>query len=122
MDFNLIGYALFNSLISVFVLVIWFETNAFVEYLRSFYFLKFLRIKEYEERDEGLGVPYPDFLEMKSGNFLTRLLACPLCLGVWVNIAGAVCVGSVFVFFASYYLSLIFYFFFKYLMGRSDEQ
>ena len=120
MDFNLIGYTLLNSLISVFVFVVWFETNAFVEYLRPLSFLKFLRIKEYAERDEGLGVPYPDFLEMKKGNFLTRLLACPLCIGVWINLVGAICVGSVPVFFASFYLSLIFYFFLKYLMGRSD--
>ena len=121
MDFNLIGYILLNSLVSVFILIIWFETNAFVEYLCPFRFLKFLRIKEYRERDESLGVPYPDFLEMRKGNFLTRLLACPLCLGVWINIIGAVCVGKAYVFFASFYLSLIFYFLLKYLIRRSDE-
>lgn len=72
-------------------LYIWFDTSAFVDWAKLFR-LKFLRYDDYlEARNSALGKitasSYPDFLAIKyKGNFFIKLITCPTCLAVWLNL------------------------------------
>ena len=78
------------------LMYVWFETDAFIEWGKLFK-LKFLKYKEYDDiKSSSLsaiaGKNYCDFLLYKyPGHFLVKLITCPTCLSVWVNIL-AVCV------------------------------
>ena len=70
----------------IFFLYIYFETNAFVSWAK-FLKLKFLKYDEYEEKSQIMtGLKYTDFILMKSNNFFIKLVSCPECLAVWINI------------------------------------
>ena len=105
------------SFIFVFILVVWNDTNAIVEYGRLFG-LKFCQYKTQEE----IGIKFVDFLEIKYGdNFLIRLITCPICLTVWLCLAAAIYYENYLVFFVSFYLTMTLYFAFKKLLKWSDE-
>jgi hypothetical protein len=68
----------------VFSLYIWFDTEAFAEYSKIFK-LKFTKYEEfYKFKELAPTISYSDFLITKYNSFLTRLLACPSCLTVWL--------------------------------------
>ncbi len=70
----------------VFVLTVWFETEAFVEYGKLLGLDKLLRIdkfKDAQSKDLTL-MNYRMFLATEHNNFITRLLNCVFCLGFWV--------------------------------------
>lgn len=69
----------------VFVLIIWLKTEAFVEYARLFGLSKLLEVDLFDNRSM-YELTYPAFLLVNHNNFLTRLIACPICLGIWLNI------------------------------------
>ena len=68
-----------------FILIIWLKTEAFVEYARLFGLSKLLEIDKFDDRTT-YELTYPAFLLVNHDNFLTRLISCPICLGVWLNI------------------------------------
>ena len=86
-------------LISV-VLFLWNETDFFIEYCILFGLWDFFKVGEYmtykdvaEEGDMGFGsssvpvdIKYLDYLLIKHNCFFVRLIACPICLGVWMNL------------------------------------
>ena len=113
----LIGDSLFVSLMIVFVLVAWFETNAFVEYARIFG----ARLEGYKKLEET-GILFVDWLPIKYDNFLVRLITCPICLVTWLSIVGAYffC-KNVHSFFIIFYMSLMAYFLFKIAMKKADS-
>jgi hypothetical protein len=109
-------FYLFISSVSVAtVLLIWNDTNAFVEYARLLGF----KMSGYEY-DEKLGISYPDYLESKYNNFIVTLLACPICLSVWLNLGAYFIHKFGWVLVCGIYFSLIFYFLFKIIMKKSD--
>lgn len=65
------------------VLVLWFRTEAFVEYCNL------LRIKIPQNRTE---LTYPQFLYVTYKNektfrsFLIKLITCPMCLSLWLSV------------------------------------
>jgi hypothetical protein len=75
-----------GSCFIVLVLLIWFKTNAFVEYCKLFN-LKFLfDIYGYEEkRKHILGLTYPNYLCMTYGNMFFKILICEICSSVWLS-------------------------------------
>lgn len=89
----LVNIALHGSF-TVFCLYIWFDTNAFVEYLNIIdkALGKFTKEKNesiekyYKQKELSPSVTYPEFLFMESESFFTNLISCPVCLGVWINI------------------------------------
>ena len=101
------------------VLLIWFQTNAFVEYARLFGFKKFL--KNYEE-DEQMGISFPDYLLMTRNCFFFRLISCPICLCAWLSLSTLFVRCSVYTFSGIFYLSLFLYFSLLYIMKRSDRE
>lgn len=69
------------------VLIIWFKTNAFIEYSKLIRLDKFFLIKDYEQKSQGSSdLNYPMYLSVYSDGFFSRLLACPICLCVWMSI------------------------------------
>jgi len=68
------------------LLIIWFNTEAFVEYSRLLH-LPYVKTKEYliaKEKDCTLS--YHTFLLLNYNNFFTRLITCPICTSVWLSI------------------------------------
>ena len=84
---------IFNgSCLAALILLIWFETEALLEYAKVFRLNKLFKINEYEKcLNENLedDVSYPDFLASEYNNFFTRLISCPICLGFWVTLCVA---------------------------------
>ena len=75
-------------------LYIWFDTNAFVEYLNIIdkTLSKFTKEKNedlekyYKQKELSPSITYPEFIFTENENFFTKLFSCPICLGVWINI------------------------------------
>lgn len=69
------------------ILLIWFRTNAWVEYTRLFKLNFLSKYKEYESATikEPL-LEYHTFLNRYYNSFLTRLLTCPICFSTWLGI------------------------------------
>lgn len=76
------------SLLVSYVLVIWFKTNAFVEYLTLFKLSKFFYIFDYNKIVEhGYAGTYTEFLrEYYHDYFFVRLTTCPICFGFWLSL------------------------------------
>lgn len=65
------------------ILLIWFRTEAFVEYFKHSWFAKLFKINEYEEVNPDTS--YIDFLREYYNCFFVRLITCPICLSVWLG-------------------------------------
>lgn len=67
--------------ISVVLIFIWMETDAFAEYCLKFK-IPIPSVKEFWEFKKTSPIYYPDYLIFKKNSFLTRLLSCTYCLNV----------------------------------------
>jgi len=79
---NILGFSLLIS----YLLVVWFKTNAFVEYLTLFKLSRFFCIFDYNEIvKNGYTESYTSFLrEYYHDYFIVRLVTCPICFGFWL--------------------------------------
>ena len=71
------------------MMLIWLKSDALIEWGSLFGLSKFLKVNEFYsmKREENfLSINYPQFLEIKYHNFITKMLVCPLCLSVWLSI------------------------------------
>lgn len=67
---------------SVFILFIWFNTDAFTQYLS---FLSFLKIKEFKDHKlQNPEIKYTEFLLIKYPNYFTKLISCAPCILFWI--------------------------------------
>ena len=70
------------------ILVIWFKSDAFIEYANLLGGSKFFLIEAFkEEQKKDLSLDYLGYLAVHHSSFFTRLITCPICLSVWVTIA-----------------------------------
>jgi len=94
----------FNTLI----LLIWFKTEAFIEYFRYSPLINKI-IKQYDKSiNSGINNNFINFLSLNYNSFLTRLITCPFCLNFWISVVTTFFVG--YRFFALIYVtSLIYY-------------
>ena len=92
--------------VTVFVLTVWFHTEAFIEYGRLLRLGRFFKLDEFvTARTADMSIPsYHIYLNMKYNNFFTRLLACPFCLGFWVVLASCLAVNLDYVFLPVVYV------------------
>jgi hypothetical protein len=76
------------ALLYGFLLLVWFRTNAIVEYINLFKLDKLPKIKEYNElHSNGYEGNFSDFLyEYYKDMFLVRLVTCPICLSFWLGL------------------------------------
>ena len=69
------------------ILLIWFRTDAWLEYCRL---LKCDAISFYKDFDakkkEDVSLTYLLYLRMYHDCFFVRLITCPICFGVWLGL------------------------------------
>lgn len=70
------------------ILIIWFQTEAFVEYCNLFNIQQLFFIGEFVTfKQEGGSLTYPEFLlERTNNSFIAKLVSCPICLSVWLGL------------------------------------
>jgi len=104
------------------ILIVWFESNAFVEYCRALKIgIGFFGIKEYE-RWEDKGMSYPEFLAVRDNTFFNRLVSCPVCLNFWLNLFFILAHKDIYIFCAGYFLSLLAYFLLKLVITKGSSE
>lgn len=71
------------------ILLIWFKSDAFIEWGSAIGLKRLLQIDQYKEKklsDISFPLTYPLFLRFKYNNFFIKGLTCPLCLCIWLSI------------------------------------
>jgi hypothetical protein len=98
------------ALVVAYFLLIWFRTDAVVEYCNLLKLSFLFKQKEYNELQlQGYGGNYIDFLhEYYKDYFLVRLFACPVCLSFWCGLTISLLTNNVFYFLIAP-LALFFY-------------
>lgn len=74
------------------MMVVWFKTDALIDWGRLFGLYYFLKLDEfYAKRIQYAPSEYnyPAFLNEKYNNFFTKLLACPICLSFWPTLGAS---------------------------------
>ena len=102
----------FVNLISlvITIMIVWFKTNAFVEYCNLFN-LKILLLGYGQDTNS---LTFPQYLYIKSRTFFTNsivhfliaLITCPVCLGFWLSVAAASLYGTISL-FPLFYISVL---------------
>jgi len=97
------------------LIILWFDTSFFIDYLKLFRLTRFTYIEEYEkELFDNPDIKFLDFVLVKEPNFLNKLLACPYCFSLWLSAFCCIlATGNILLVFACYPLALFFYFIFK---------
>lgn len=73
------------SCIMAALLIVWFRTDAYVEYARVFRLNKISFYQDFDaKKSEDARLTYFGYLRQYHNSFFTRLITCPICLGVWV--------------------------------------
>ena len=85
---------LISSIIAL-ILVIWFKTDAFLEYCRLFHLNSISFYKDFDTKQvEDASLTYHIYLRRYHNCFFVRLITCPICLGIWLGIlAGVITFG-----------------------------
>jgi hypothetical protein len=102
------------AIVLAYFMLVWFRTNAFVEYMNLLKLGRFLKVSEYNEiHSNGYGGNYVDFLvEYYNDYFLVRLSSCPVCVSFWLGLIVVFFSGSLSAFLAAP-LMLFFYLLFN---------
>ena len=111
---------LFCTSLIVTILILWFKTDAFVEYLELLGCRKLFFISSFRAQDPLLGTNYPNFLLCQRNSFLSRLLSCPTCVSFWLSLLCCLEIG----FFnlpLLYLTSLVTFRVFEYIEGKANE-
>tara|TARA_B100000959_G_C14928811_1_gene602686 strand:- start:846 stop:1196 length:351 start_codon:yes stop_codon:yes gene_type:complete len=75
-----------SSVVSL-VLLIWFLSEAFIEYATAIGGEKFFKISDYKEKQkERATLDYHSYLLESHSSFFIRLITCPLCFSFWVSL------------------------------------
>ncbi len=79
-------------LITLFLLV-WFKTEAFIEYMTLFGISQFFKIDEWENFKKTMDatVSYHEFLRIKHTDtkwkrFIVKLTTCTVCVSMWISL------------------------------------
>lgn len=77
---------LYLTSIIIFINIIWFDTEAFVEYIKLFK-LDWFKVNEYvKAKESNFELTYHSYLLWNHKNFFTKLITCPICLTTWLSI------------------------------------
>ena len=78
---------LIGSSIIALILLIWFRTDAWLEYTRLFRLNCISHFKDFDAKyKEDVSLKYLHYLRMYHNGFFVRLVTCPICLSVWIGI------------------------------------
>ncbi len=79
-------------------LLIWFRTDAWLEYCRVLHLDFIAHYKDYDaKKHEDATLTYLNYLRREHNSFFVRLITCPICLAVWLAIVPAA-LTSIFLF------------------------
>jgi hypothetical protein len=68
-------------------LIIWFRTEAYVEYCKIFGLDSICDYTGYEKKKEDdIRLSYLDYLLSSHYSFFIRAICCPICLSTWISI------------------------------------
>ena len=112
---------LIQPFLAALVLLIWFRTNAVTEYL-GVLCLGGVFLKDFKEKSSREGLDFKTYLLLYKNCFFVRLLCCPICFGVWINIFLCLGFDNFEKYFAYTVLSLILYYSMVLLGDNSDEK
>ena len=102
------------------VMIVWLKTEAFYEYCKLFGFKKVFYIEEYSifaEATPEMG--YIEYLQIEYDCFFVRLISCPICLGIWLNIILSLVLWNFNLFFVETGASLLLYFITAFFIKKS---
>ncbi len=69
------------------ILVIWFRTEAYVEYSKLFKLNWLSAYKDYEaKKHDDCRLNYLGYLKQYHNSFFIRLITCPICLSCWLSV------------------------------------
>lgn len=101
---------------STMLLVIWFNTDAFIYYSQLLGTFENSRLKFSASKAENKVLYFSDFLAIQSFNegnkfkkFIFKLLGCCLCLNVWITIATCLIFSNLWLLAPTYIISLLLY-------------
>lgn len=79
-----------------FILFIWFETDAFVEYSKAIGLSKFFKIDEFENyrKESNPKITYHSYIRQKHSSFITRLVTCSPCFNFWIVLITSLIYGT----------------------------
>lgn len=98
--------------INAFISLIWFKTEAIIEYFKYIPFLnEILNIKKFEDFkfSNSEYMDYQTFLLINYNCFFIRLITCPICFNTWLNIFSLPFLNNFYNFFINFTLSLFIY-------------
>jgi len=95
---------------SIFILFIWFKTNAFVEYCKVLRLGKILKINNWEVyRLETTNLKYLEYISLKHKNFITSLISCVDCILVWIVLINSIIFDTIYYYPITYIISYFLY-------------
>ena len=96
---SIIGLLLFTISIIGLLLLIWFRTDAWLEYCRLFGLDSISFFRDFDNKQyQDVLLTYHIYLRRYHNCFFVRLITCPVCLAVWLGIIAGV-IKAIFAFF-----------------------
>lgn len=77
---------IYSIFLILFINIVWFETEALVEYIKLFR-LNWFKVTNYLiAKESNFELTYHSYLLQYHKNFFTKLITCPICLTTWLSI------------------------------------
>jgi hypothetical protein len=94
----------------VIMLIVWFHTEAFIEYSKLFGISKLFKIDKFEKAyDSDFTLEYLPWIKSTYPNFFTRLINCPWCIGFWLTVLNCLFFSTIYLFPVIYVLTIVIY-------------
>jgi hypothetical protein len=94
----------------IFLLFIWFKTDAFIQYSELFGLSNKFKITDWQDyRILNPKISYLEFISIKNRNFLTKLISCVPCFLFWIVILVSLLMDTLFYFPITYIISYVVY-------------
>ena len=101
------------------ILIVWHKTEAFYEYCNLLR-VNLFKIKDYSSFVKDVPeMGYKEWLMTEHDCFFVRLITCPICLGIWLNIVFCLCIWDFSFFFVKIWISYLLYFVIAALIKKS---
>ena len=102
------------------VMLVWFKTDAFYEYCKLFGFKKLFYTEEYSIFAEASPeINYLEYLQVQYDCFFIRLISCPICSAIWLNIILSSLLWNFDLFFVKVGRSFLLYFITVFFIKKS---
>jgi len=106
------------------IMLIWFRSDAFVEWMKLFGLGKLIKYQEYlDAKLDNFAITYPLFLKLKYRWFIFKIIGCRLCSCVWLSVLTSLLISSSIVSFIGYtsVLCILSLFIFGHISKLIDE-